>query len=75
MRISIAAPFRLGHPPLFIPWNELHQIREDDMMYSHKVKASIGKPTIGRITLPGWVRYRMPMSIRPVAANLLDEED
>lgn len=72
--ISIAPPFRLGHPPLFIPWSHFHHVKEDGMMYSQKVKASIGQPTITRIIFPGWVRYRLPMSLRPVDPRLRDDD-
>jgi hypothetical protein len=65
LRIAVALPLRLGHPPLFIPWNQFHQIAEDPIMYSHKIKASVGQPTLVRMTLPGWVKYRMPLDMRP----------
>lgn len=71
--ISVAPPFRVGHPPLFIPWNEFRQVKEDELMYSHKVKAMIGQPAITRITLPAWVRYRMPLTLRPVDPRLRDD--
>lgn len=74
LRISIAPPFRVGHPPLFISWSEFHHVKDDGMMYSHKVKASVGTPTITRITLPGWVRYRMPLSLRPVDQRLAGDD-
>jgi len=73
--ISVASPFRLGHPPLFIPWNEFHHVAEDGMMYSQKAKASIGTPTVVRVTLPGWVRYRMPASLRPENPSLSKDDD
>ncbi len=65
LRITVAFPLRLGHPPLFIPWDQFHHIREDEMMFSQKVKMSVGHPTLVRVTMPGWVRYRMPMQLRP----------
>lgn len=65
LRIAVALPLRLGHPPLFIPWNQFHHITEDPIMYSHKIKTSVGQPTLVRMTLPGWVKYRMPLEMRP----------
>ncbi|MEM8669891.1 MAG: hypothetical protein AAGG48_20360 [Planctomycetota bacterium] len=70
--IRVARLFRVGHVPLFIPWDQFRHVKEDNLMYSHKVKASVGEPTITRVTLPGWVRYRMPMSLRPVDPRLSD---
>jgi len=63
--ISIAPPLRLGHPPLLIPWDQFHRCREDTRMYSRGVKISVGRPTIVVATLPAWVRYRLPESLRP----------
>lgn len=70
--LRIAAPFflRLGHAPLFIPWDEFHQVTGDPLLYSHKVRAVIGRPTLVRVILPGWVRYRMPLEMRPPNAAI-----
>jgi hypothetical protein len=73
VRIAVAFPLRLGHPPLFIPWEEFHHVRPDDVRYSHMVKVSIGRPTLVKATLPSWVRYRMPLEIRP-RATVTDRE-
>ena len=62
--ISVAFPLRLGHPPLFVPWSELHHVTDEGVLYSHRIKASIGHPTIVRMTLPGWVKYRLPPELR-----------
>lgn len=70
LKISILFLFRLGHPPLFIPWDQMHHVEADLHIYSHKVKLSIGKPTIVRAMLPGWVRYRMPIEMRPQNPSL-----
>ena len=70
LRIAVAFPLRLGHPPIFIPWEEFHHVTEDVIMYSHKVKAAVGRPTLSRLTLPGWVRYRMPLEMRPPSSAL-----
>ncbi len=65
LRMAVPLIFRLGHPPLVIPWSEMHRIELDNRLYSQRIKASIGKPTIVRAALPGWVRYRMPIEMRP----------
>ena len=70
LRIAVAFPLRLAHPPLFIPWDHLHHVAEDPILYSHRVKLSIGQPTLVRAMLPGWVRYRMPLEMRPPAASV-----
>ena len=70
LRIGVAFPLRLAHPPLFIPWDQMHHVAEDPKLYSRKVKLSIGHPTIVRAVLPGWVRYRMPLEMRPPSAAM-----
>ncbi len=67
LRIAIFPLLRLGHPPLVIPWDQIHHIEAENRLYSQRVKLSIGKPTIVRASLPGWVRYRMPLEMRPKA--------
>ena len=65
LQIGVSWPMRLGHKPLFIPWDAFHHIGEDHMLFSQKVRLSIGKPTLTRAVFPGWVRYRMPLEMRP----------
>jgi hypothetical protein len=69
LRISIAFPLRIAHPPLFIPWTEFHQVTADNKLYSNRIKACIGNPAIVRVVLPAWVRYRMPMSLRGITED------
>ncbi|TWT82514.1 hypothetical protein CA13_39770 [Planctomycetes bacterium CA13] len=64
IRISIFLPFRIGHPPLFIPWEAFLNIRDDSKLFSQKVKMSIGQPAIARVVFPGWVKYHMPLEMR-----------
>lgn len=60
LRISVFFPFRLAHPPLFIPWEAFTNRREDSKLFSHRIKMSIGQPAITRVVFPGWVKYEMP---------------
>jgi hypothetical protein len=65
LRISVILPFRIGHPPIVIPWNAMHHVQAENKLFSHRVKVSLGSPTMMRAAFPGWVRYRMPMETRP----------
>ena len=65
LHIAVALPFRFGHPPLFIPWSDFHHISEDEKMYSQRVRMSVGRPTITRFVLPGWVKFQIPLDQRP----------
>ncbi|WP_372717288.1 hypothetical protein [Novipirellula sp.] len=67
LRISVFLPFRLGHPPLFVPWSEFDKVRLDDKLFSQRIKMSIGRPAITRVVFPGWVKFHMPIEHRPSA--------
>ena len=69
LAIAVVWPLRFGHPPLFIPWSEFHRVAPDAVLYSRRVKASIGNPAIVRVVLPGWVRYRMPTKLGEARAG------
>lgn len=54
MFLAVLSLFRLGHPPLFIPWSEFNNCRETKMMFFRFIEASIGTPPIARLRLrPG----------------------
>src|SRR3979409_784496 len=33
LRLSIMFPFRIGHPPVFIPWEEFHSVSEKRVLF------------------------------------------
>jgi len=54
--ISIIAPFRFGHEPFFIPWNEFHRAKIKTAFYFFPYfEAEIASPPIVKILLPRWV--------------------
>jgi hypothetical protein len=59
LMLAVFFPFRIGHPPLCIPWHEFSRVSERrGMLYSTTI-AAVGRPTIVQLTLPGWVRSYM----------------
>ena len=45
--------FRFGHPPLLIPWTDLHDLRERKFLWLWRlVDMQVGSPAIARLTLP-----------------------
>ena len=42
--ISVAVPFLLGHPPLFIPWGEISVTREK-VLWFKRAQLSLGRET------------------------------
>lgn len=54
-RLSVLFPFRLGHPPLFIPWSEVHRASRRRVLWSDTVSFEVGTPPITSLELPGAV--------------------
>ncbi len=49
--LAVFPLFRLGHPPLFIPWQEFHSLRERRMLFRRVDEVSIGNPPITKLRL------------------------
>jgi hypothetical protein len=48
--------FRLGHPPLLIPWSDFYAPRQRTVLGFWKFfEAEIGEPAKVRVCLPGWL--------------------
>jgi hypothetical protein len=63
LQMSVLWPFRIGHPPLFIPWGEFHNIYEKRHFLFHmfdSLDADIGNPTVARVRLPNWMSEYVP---------------
>ena len=50
--ISMLLPFRFGHPPLFIPWKDIHDAELRSCLGYEWMKYQVGRPTIATIQLP-----------------------
>ena len=51
--LSIQWPFRCGHPPILIPWSELHLVTTQRRFgMGHRVKVEVGAPPLLRLDLP-----------------------
>jgi hypothetical protein len=52
MYLAVFPLFRVGHPPLFIPWSEFGACQTRSKFFWTFVEVSIGKPYIARLCLP-----------------------
>ena len=43
--------FRIFHPPIFIPWNEISAVDEGQFLFAKYVKISVGSPKVASIFL------------------------
>jgi hypothetical protein len=50
--LSVMLPFRMGHPPLFIPWGEIHDATTRRFLGMEDVVFQIGTPSIAKMRLP-----------------------
>jgi hypothetical protein len=50
--VAVFPFFRMGHPPLLIPWTDITDLREKPQMFGRVADATVGEPVVGRIRLP-----------------------
>ena len=53
LRMSVLFPFRVGHPPLLVPWSDVAFVEEKKALFGTEVVFRVGKPygttmTVGR---------------------------
>jgi len=50
--LSMLLPFRLGHPPLFIPWDAVHNATARRFLWIEHVAFDVGSPSVATLQLP-----------------------
>lgn len=50
--LSVWLPFRIGHPPLFIPWQEVRNATTYPFWWFEMVEFDVGSPSIATLELP-----------------------
>jgi len=55
LRLSIMFLFRLGSPPILIPWGEIRNCEVKRFLWIKSVKFDAGFPPVARLRLPGKV--------------------
>ncbi len=51
IHVAVMVFFRLGHPPLFIPWSEMHDVSTRRILLFEYVGFDVGSPKIARLHL------------------------
>ncbi len=59
LAISVPWIFRIGHPPLFIPWEAFHNVRQESEGFTSYTGADIGSPALAHVCLPHWLEERI----------------
>jgi hypothetical protein len=49
--LSVWLPFRLGHPPLFIPWSAIRNFRPRRFLWFERVEFDVGSPNVATLQL------------------------
>jgi hypothetical protein len=63
MFIEIRWIFRIGHPPLFLPWRDIRNARKIHLFYWEFVGFDIGNPKVASMRLPSQIFDRTPVFI------------
>jgi hypothetical protein len=50
--LAVFPLFRFGHPPLLIPWSDLHVLAVRDRWWGRDVTLTVGTPSITQLRLP-----------------------
>ena len=49
--LSVWLPFRLGHPPLFIPWSAIRNATTRRFLWFERVEFDVGSPSVATLQL------------------------
>jgi hypothetical protein len=60
LRLSTHFFFRVGHPPLWIPWDQLHGISRRTVIFRQFLVVDVGRPAVARLALPVWIETYLP---------------
>lgn len=52
IHLSLFALFRPGHPPLFIPWEEVFNATPVNLFWKENMKFEVGSPAMATVQLP-----------------------
>ncbi len=55
--------FRIGHPPLFIPWSSIHNAREWKFLWTHRVSFEVGDPSLAKMIVQRKILEGTPVMI------------
>jgi len=62
LHLSVWSIFKIGHPPLLIPWSELHNPQPVQFLWQKTIRFDIGSPKITTISLSEKVYKAFPRS-------------
>ncbi len=60
LHLSVMKLFSFGHPPVFIPWPELHGLKAHDQWGIERLEFQAGHPAVTKLFLPKNVLLSLP---------------
>jgi hypothetical protein len=63
VHVAVWKIFGLGHPPMFIPWNAMHNITLRKFLFIDQVAFDIGQPKLARMALPRKIFAHSPIPL------------
>lgn len=51
LHLSVPLPFRPGHPPLLIPWEDIVDVRKRSVLWMTSYALQIGTPHVGTVSV------------------------
>ncbi len=69
LHLAVMALFRVGHPPILIPWPEITSVTQKNALWARWYTLRIGTPHVATVRLPG----RIVDAMRDVIADAIAE--
>lgn len=63
LHLSVMKLFRVGHPPILIPWTEIHHAKLRRFFWSESVVFEAGSPRLAKVRLPKKIFAGTPVVI------------
>lgn len=67
LHLAVMALFRVGHPPMLIPWSEITSVTQKNALWARWYTLRIGTPHVTTVRLPG----RIVDAMRDAVADAL----
>ena len=62
--LSVWLLFRLGHPPVFIPWGDIRNAKTHQFLWTESVVFDVGSPSVATLQLPKKVFEGQDVEVR-----------
>jgi hypothetical protein len=64
--LSVWGPFRIGHPPILIPWREINHVRQRNFLWNEYVQFDVGMPAIATLNVKKSLFAKIEPRLQPI---------